>query len=266
MTIEKISNISISGIDKIAGISNIGNIAGQELPSGGVVPTPVSRYSFAPASLTADSEGTNTLTIINNPSSNTTTYKEGTGSADFERGDNDAMYRNDVNLSSDFPGKSGETNNEVTVCYWYHPEDFSATVTMIAKYDISSPLRSYMFRADTSGRAHIVSGYNSGSSSQTSSLSTALSSVRWYHLAFVLNLTTGVYKIRIWDDQASSQYTNVTGTFSNTPIYISTAPFLIGAHGNSGSLFGASDGLFDDVRIFDSILSDTQIDAVRGDI
>jgi hypothetical protein len=234
--------------------------------SGGSVPTSLSKYRMESGALTTDTDGTNTTTAINSPASNTTTYKEGAGSCDFERGDNDAFYRTDTNLSSDFPGKSGQSNNTMTMTFWYYPEDFSSTVTLLAKYDISTALRSYMVRADTSGQVHLVTGYSSGASSQTSGFSTAISASRWYHIAFTLNITTGAYKIRIWDDQATSQYTNVTGTFSNTPISTTTAPFLIGAHGNSGSLFGASDGLFDDIRVFDTILSDGDIDAVRGDI
>ena len=77
---------------------------------------------------------------------------------------------------------------------------------------------------------------------------------KWYHFGVTFNNTTKDWQVRVWDDDASTNLVNDSGTASNN-MYLGTAPFAIGAQYNSGAMIRPFDGLIDEVVIFDDILT-----------
>lgn len=217
----------------------------------------VALYRFESGALTTDSKGTNTLTSNGTPVSDTTNYKEGSGSVDFEASDTgDYFSRADADLSSDFPFKSGTSNTTFSFVFWYKAETLSGAV--VSKYSATSGGRSLEIRPATS--IDLLLGYNSGNSVETISHASALSTGRWYHVGVAVDGATGNYRIRIWDDTAGAILgTDKTGTAANA-LYLNTRVFAIGSRAGSPWL----DGLLDEVAVFNDVLSATEIDAIRA--
>lgn len=225
----------------------------------------VALYNFESGALTTDSKGTNTLTAYNTPVASST-HKEGSYSADFEHGDNDSYYILDSNLSSNFPLKNGGSYKDFSVCLWAQFESIYDQNGMVNKYDTVNGYRSFSIRCYTGG-IRVFIGYNSGASFETLYEGGSITTGRWYHLGFTYEYTTRAWKLVVWDDTASSKLIDTSGTSTNT---ISVAPSSFGlgcGWFNSTTQPNAdstSDGLIDELVVFNDILSAGEIDQIRA--
>ena len=95
-------------------------------------------WSVDNGALTTDSKGTNTLTDNNTVQTDTVNFKEGDAAADLELGNGEYFNITDANLDSGFPLKSGETNDDFTVCLWVKLESVSGFLTLVSKWDRST--------------------------------------------------------------------------------------------------------------------------------
>ncbi len=216
--------------------------------------TCISLYRLENGALTADSQGTNTMTASGSPTANTGDYQEGAGSGSFAAAHPDYLSRADASLSADFPGKSGTTNKLATVCFWAKPSSRAAGYThVVAKWGDWDPrdwnvgfdnVSSYQWRV----KVNFSQGAFSGRP--------ALAGV-WYHVAAVIDDANNRLYIRVYDASNGEVY---TGTLNEAwGMQMSTRAFTIG--GSAGDPY--FDGLLDEVVIFGRALSDAEIDDIR---
>ena len=84
---------------------------------------------------------------------------------------------------------------------------------------------------------------------------------RWYHLAVVIDGVNRVRKVRRYDATAGT-VANYSSTPSNQ-LRVGAADTTIGALANPGNYL---DGKLDEMVIFNDLLSDTEIDAIRNGV
>lgn len=203
--------------------------------------------------------GTNTLTNVG-VTSDSVTYKQGDRSGSFGSGDRLAIA--DSSTNSTFPFKIGETNSQISVCYWVNFNYLTALTTEVGAISKWSGTTVRCFTIGSGGADHKYTmwmGYNGGLSWEFSdSFGTAVTTGVWYHVSCSLNGTTGDYRIRIWDDTAGALLdSDTTGTFTNAPMAYG-GNWEIGRHYVSYMY-----GNIDEVVIWNTIKTPTDFDNVR---
>jgi len=218
-------------------------------------PNCVAVYNFEPGALTEDSKSNNTLCNINGVSSETVDYKQGAGSADFERDLSQRFSIANELLHDDFILKKGGANKSFSICFWLKIESLTNPTPMIEKvgsfrirnYNVSKPLRLMVY--NSTGNDNITHGTN-------------LATGTWYHAGVTFDGNNGpnfAYRIRIWDDNAGAILgVDKVGTITRE-IQTSASAFRIGNDGGTQEY----DGLMDEVAIFNDILTPDEIDAIR---
>lgn len=229
----------------------------------------ISMWEFDSGALTTDSVGTNTLT--NNASvAESTDKRSGTGSADLEASSSQYFSRTDANLSSGFPGKSGETNKSFTIGCWFKAESFGEFNTLLSKYNGAANDRSWHLSvrevSSGSGTYSVQSqlGYNSGASSYDSAKhASTLSAGTWYFAAMSYDASDNSWAIRVRDSQCRDVGTDATGTatLDANGLSITDADFKIGALGATIQFF---DGLLDKAFVYNDALGEGEIEAICG--
>ena len=219
-------------------------------------------YRFEDGALTTDSEGTNTLTNNGSIVANTTDYKEGSASADFERsGADDYFNITDSNLDTGFPLKSGENNENMTIFGWIRLESNGNAMNIVGKYNSTYGTRSWKVTIGSDNKIYLYGGYNSGSAYETSSgHASTLSTETWYGVSITLDSDNN-YRIRLYDNTASVLGSDITDTFSND-VSITTADLMIGAQGAGATPTYYYDGEIDKLVIYNEELTTDQIDDI----
>ena len=87
-------------------------------------------YNLESGALTTDSIGSNTLTDEGGVTANTTDYKQGSASGDFESTSAQCLYCTDGDLDSGVPLKSGESNDALMVALWTQFESIPADIAL----------------------------------------------------------------------------------------------------------------------------------------
>jgi hypothetical protein len=101
--------------------------------------------------------------------------------------------------------------------------------------------------------------YSSGTSTEIlTDTGTTLVDDQWYHIGFTFSNSTKAWRIRVWDDTGSS-VAETTGTATNV-ITATTAPVNIGGQ----DTVSQSNGYYDEVVVFNDILTTGEIDAIRA--
>jgi hypothetical protein len=222
----------------------------------------VALWSVDNGTLTTDSIGKNTLADNNTVGTDTVDYKEGDASASFLAANSQSLTILDSALDSGFPLKSGESNDDISVTFWYKKESNNSYAGLFSKWDTGAGARSFYLR-DNSTKLDFYIGTNSGTGYELLNSSLSTSAGRWYHVGATFNNTTKAWKLRVWDDTAGSVVLNVSGTAANN-IAITSAAVAIGASLKSGSTERYFDGLIDDVVVFRDILTTGEIDQIRS--
>jgi hypothetical protein len=203
--------------------------------------------------------GTNSMTEGTNLE--TTDYKRGTACVNLVA-TSDFMNITDTNLDSGFPLKSGESNSDISVSAWVKYDVLGNYDVVLAKYDLSDK-RSFAVSIsdDTSPgtyRFRASIGHTNGTLFEVlTDSNVAVIAGRWYHVGFTFNDSTRAWKFRIYDDNASTAYSD-SGTATNN-ISITTAPVTIGRW-TTGGYF---DGKIDQISVFSDILTNDEIDLIR---
>lgn len=221
----------------------------------------VALYRFENGALTTDSKDSNALTGNSPaPTVDTSDFQEGAACVDLEAGVvRDWFWRNDADLSSDFPFKNGTSNQTISAAFWAKFESFPggsglAVISKSGWYDASFNFRQV-------GASSMSLGVYAGGW-EYYTFATALTTARWYHIAFTYQNSDKTYRIRIWDDTAGALLgADKAGTGTkNVPV---TANNLsVGAGISDGTQ--AFDGKLDEVVIFNDVLTVEEIDAIRG--
>lgn len=230
----------------------------------------VALWNLEPGQLTVDSIGANTLTTGGSRiESNTVDFAQGVGSGQWISANNPTMYIKDVDLSADFPLKSGGTNKNISVCFWVKFDSLSKPSHMLwAKHSYTNMKRSFaVYAVQVSGRYHlrVAKGYSWGSMMETvTEANTSLEAGRWYHVAVTWDESRKELKTTLWDDMTSTLYTEAA--LLAYGISLTDAHVELGTYdGTDGSPDANSrlNGSLDEVVVFNDVLTAAEIDRIR---
>jgi large repetitive protein len=224
-------------------------------------PNCVAVWNLDPNALTTDSRSTNTLTNVG-VTSNTTDFRQGTGSAVFEQLNADSLRIVDANLSAKFPTKSGHAVTVFSGACWVKLNSYTATSYIMSKYMPPSQM-SWGLGVLNNGMLLFRIGYGSAASTefQVPVSTNILQLGRWYHVAFAYTDSTKSCYVRVYDKTADSVIINETLHFVNN-MSVSTSPFVLGGTYWADPSYSL-DGQLDEVAIFNDILTSAQIDQIR---
>lgn len=226
-------------------------------------PKPVALWRFEPTDFVNDSVGKNHLTN-DGAAIETTDRREGAGCANLKAGERDSLTIYDDWLSTNFPARNGDPNVVMTLCFWMKPRSFPFNGTVISKYQIATDTRSWRLYFGSVPAYHLRLGLGRRTGeeftdypfSQTSEL---LVANHWYHVAYSYRASDRYYHVRIWD--ATDNVLRVEReAIATAPMAVTNAPIVLGNTPLESSYF---DGLLDEVAVFNSILTSSQIDKIR---
>jgi len=217
----------------------------------------VAVWNLESGALGVDSKGGNTLTNTG-VVANSSLYKQGAASGDFELSESDYMSITDAALDAGFPLKLGDSNKQISACGWFLPESLPPATTYIAaKYSTSDNKRSVAFTVSSTGQFRLAIGHTNGTAFESATMDTlTMVAGNWYHWAFTYDDATRAYRIRCRRDGQPA--VELAGNFTNQ-VSVTDSPFTLGAYGSG---LGFSDGLIDEVVVFKDILSATEIDQI----
>lgn len=209
-------------------------------------------WRFESGALISDSVGSNDLTN-SGMDQEVALMKEGQGSV-YADSVSDKLYVENVDLDSDFPFKS-EESKQISACLWLRYNDLVTSTP-------GNESRTF-FLYITRKEKYISLGIkyaDNVNAIETVSIESPISPDTWYHIGVTFDDLDGSYRIRVWDDNAKEIFGEITGNFSNN-IYLSDNNFSIGDYYNNSMI-----GYYDEVVIFDDILTDDEIDQIRSGI
>ncbi len=228
-------------------------------------PNCVALWRFESGELEVDSIGLNRL-INNGVQVDTSDYQEGEGAGQFRSAQSDWMSIDDDDLTADFPTRSGDTNVEMSICFWMKVRSFSYENTLISKYLIATDARSWRLYVGnhgiSTGVLNVGLGTQGGGAFDTYSFEEPdqrLTVNRWYHVAFTYRDSDRRYHVRVWDAAAGALVFDVTAAAS-WPLAVTNAPVILGTLPLESRYF---DGWMDEVVVFKDVLTTAEIDRIR---
>ena len=216
--------------------------------------------------ITTDSSGEGNTLTNNDSTATSATCKEGSASMVAD-GAADYLSILDNALSTDFPLKVGDTNKDLSICFWVRfdtmPANY-ASESVWSKYNPAGDLRSLnilIYNTETIQQFEVHCGHTSGTAAEAIKMEVDTSTAVWYHVAFTHKGSDSSYRLRVWDDNAQAQLgTDITGTLSNT-LSVRAAQVTIGCRSDPDLYM---DGLIDDLLVFDDVLTVGEIDQIRA--
>lgn len=228
-------------------------------------PNCVALWRFEQGELLADSIG---LNLLENDGVQTDPVdsQEGDTSAAFVANEQDWMRIDDSFLSADFPTKSGDTDVEMSICFWMKPARFSYESMIISKYLIATDARSWRIftsnRTPGKGVLKFSLGTGSGSTFKTYAFKEPeqeLNVDHWYHVAFTYRDADRSYHVRVWDETVDALLFDAEG-MTDYRIAVTDAPIFLGNLPLESRYF---DGRLDEMVVFKDVLTSDEIDRIR---
>jgi hypothetical protein len=263
---DTVEMLHILGISKstVGGINDFATLYLQNRANNFASDTNIkSFYRFEAAGLTTDSKGTNTLTNNGTASANELSFKEGLSAVDLN-GSSQYFSRTDANLSSGFPGKSGETNVTFSLAAWIRADTLASGTDycLMSKFNYTDNKRSYhmSIRQSTGTDHHIMGqiGHTSGTAGEAIAHGTTLSVDTWYFVVLSYTDSTKAWAIRVRDQYGAVVGNDETGTVANN-ISVTDAPFAIGAFFDGASPDQFFPGIIDGAMVWSKALSATEV-------
>jgi hypothetical protein len=219
----------------------------------------VALWRFENGALTTDSIGGNTLTAsASSPTADTSNYKEGGASADFETSSTQYFSIADASLDAGFPLKNGDSVKKISVCCWFKAESL-VTSHLFSKYDSTNNKRSWTIcYSTTPNKICQYFGYNSGVSGERKD-AVAISTGRFYHLGVAVDGVAKTSLLRIWDDTSGEIVYSNQISFSNA-LNVEDAEVCIGDKADHNEHW---DGLIDEMPVFKRLLTTAEMDEIR---
>jgi hypothetical protein len=224
-------------------------------------PSCVACWRFEPGNITIDTMGKNNLTSSTNaPTVNEISFKEGNGSAEFVNANTNYFLINEVNLSSDFPCKTGDTVKQMSICGWFNLTSEVNYNKIIGKWDYSGHKMSWAIRPQWPG-LQLEFGTSNGASSYTTAAAWSPWVLgRWYHFGVTIDGIAKRTTTRIWDDTSRLVIVKEQVGSMTYPLYLFNSPLMIGAEVGPNNLLNAK---LDEIVVFNRILSINNIDDIR---
>lgn len=214
-------------------------------------------YNFESGALGTDSGpvGTNTLTLRNTPTADTTHYKQGAAGVALAAASHQYLDITNANLSTGFPFKSGDTTKLLTVCAWVYANSLSGWNGLLGMLSYAG--------ADNSGWGLEFNGTTLYAMWNGSDISTGLTLTTgyWYHITLWMDGVNKSLKVKvIKDSDGSVQYwTNTPSAVQN----VGTLPFRIGTYTNKDSS-NTFDGTIDEVVVCNRLLNHLEALQIKG--
>jgi len=219
-------------------------------------------WNFESGALTVDSKGHNDLTDNYYVAESTSGggYKRGACAALFDEEYTQSFQIEDADLDNGFPLKNGDTVKKISTCCWIKPSIVaSPTRRIFAKYNSSDAQCSFGVNIYNS-KIRIHWGTGTSATSYTTANPTLVVG-RWYHVGVVADGVGKSLFVRIWDDTAQTAYDyTVTPT---TELYVGSSAVTIAGLPDYESDQYCYGGVIDELAIFNSLLSSSDIDSIR---
>jgi hypothetical protein len=216
-------------------------------------------WRFEPGALLEDSKSSNDLTYgVNEPVSNTTSYKEGSGSVETSYvSSGNQSYLTKSSVTSDFPLQTGDATKKITVACWFYLDATQgwslSSGHLLEKYSDSSNIALRLGFNGTFDEIYIRFR-RSGPATQTITTSGAnIQKERWYHVALSVDGGAGLtYLLRLYDSVADS-----VQDFSGSL----TGEFLVGD--GKIEIGRYLTGILDEFAVLSDTKTATEIDYIR---
>jgi hypothetical protein len=213
----------------------------------------IARWNFEPGALTSDSKGTNTLTPSTSPpTSDGSDFKEGSGSANFVNASDQYFTITDANLPAGWPFKSADAVKRMTVCFWMK---LAATPSqwqgIFDKGTYASANMGMII-----GTTNVLTAACISTQYATKTLTPGV----WYHVSFIICSTERTLTVRVYSAQDGQIDTYVFFTVVSAS---NAQDFRIGGYSDNTSNY-TFDGKLDEFVVFNSCLTDDEVDAVRS--
>ena len=208
-------------------------------------------WKFNNGQLTTDSKGSYTWSIGSSPDTNTTDYKEGDASADFEDGDSDYLYI--TGTTNDF---NWNNTKEFTVCGWCKTETSYDRGELFSKFAFNKNVMQVFFSYDNKIKFYV--GNSDGSGWNYYGHDSVLNDGQWYFVCVTLDSSNN-YRIHIEDESGNTIGTDKTGTVPNTPAFDKDSNPRFSLGDSTGF-----DGLVDEWIVFDDVLSVSEMGQLRA--
>jgi hypothetical protein len=218
-------------------------------------------WRFEPGALGQDSKGSNHLTPVNLPVTDTGDYREGSASVDLERDNSQHFTIAEGSLGAGYPFKSGDTVKKATFCFWMKPEwvpgyNVYANIYTKGYYGAATACMEIQL---TNSKLRLIWGKDT--SWQDTWEVCNISAGRWYHVAVVMDGVNRFWLCRVYDATAG-----VATSYESAPsanLRIVNANVFVGAYEGGVNTY---DGKLDEMVVFNRLLSPMEIDKIRAGI
>ena len=177
-------------------------------------------------------------------------------------------YNQAISLTNTLQGTSGAANcyvvftnlpsisvdNGVTLLCWVNPVNFTGAVPHYA-VGLGDSLSNVLYMSLTTTTLGTQNSFSTSSLLKTNTVSATISPGTWYHVAFTYNSTQTIAYL---NGTASTPVSTSSTGINFTSLKLGTMTNGI----NTGAGFNPFDGLIDDLRIFNTTLSATQVQAI----
>ncbi len=190
-------------------------------------------------------------------------FEQGSASGNSNASSSRYLRRTDASLAADFPGKNGTANRTLSIAGWIRPTTLSGAFTyIVTKWSSVSNKRSFGVLLTEDTGDHNLSFYigHTGGASAEGFIHTDINLVttQWYHFGITYDGATKNWRIRVWDETASS-VTESTGTGVEV-MNIEDASFYMFTRAD---ISAGLQGNLDEVAIFKDVLTADEIDEIR---
>ncbi len=148
--------------------------------------------------------------------------------------------------------------------FWVKPESIVNLATLLSKFDAGQSDRAYSVNFNSSGNlimTYSVDGLSSTASMRQFTSSVALSTGVWTHVAITFDLSADDCKFYF----NGAENTGASKTYGDSGALASVNdnndPFRIGADSSNGAVRRFFDGKFDEIGIYDAVLSEATVQA-----
>jgi hypothetical protein len=221
--------------------------------------TCVAVWNVDNGALTTDSKGTNTLTN-NSVDSEIVDFKQGDGCANHN-GLGDKLSIAEGSMDSGIPWLFGGSKTSGTVMCWFKISAFPGSGTRTLLTFGGSGLDCYriQFTKGANWNLYLGIGKPGGADHEWFIHASTIATGIWYHVATSYSSSNDAVHIRIWDDNAGAILGSDINDTTTDPINIEN-----GKTWTWGANTTSVGGFKDEYVVFNRVLSNAEIDSVRG--
>jgi hypothetical protein len=220
----------------------------------------VAHWGFNVANFLVEDKGGLPVYEITTPTISTTVFRMGTASIEFQGYDYEPAYRNDADLSSDFPYKAGTTNLEWGVALWVRFRTLVGEIALIGKNITASGGAVTLYVTSGTNHPALTVSYGASLEDVYEMTTKTLLTNTWYHIVATISAANNTYLLNIYDDVSQTE-TEISGALLHDPI-VNALPLTLGGVQLLTATQGL-DGWLDEVAIFNVALTTVTITEIR---